>query len=138
LNRPRVLLADEDRALLEGEIALLSPHFVVVGTAADGAALVSKARSLHPDVIVTDVSMPIVNGIEAVQKIRESGSKAMFVFLTEHSEGVFAKACPGAGALGYVHKSNMKGHLVPSIQAILAIRALLRDQFHVSQFNSAP
>ena len=120
LIRPRVLLADDHRALLEAEVALLSPYFDVVGTAPDGAELVSAARRLLPDVIVTDISMPILNGVDAVYKIRGSGCTAIFVFLTMHSEGEFVEACMEAGALGYVLKSSMKRHLVPAIQAVLA------------------
>jgi DNA-binding NarL/FixJ family response regulator len=132
LTRPRVLLADDHLALLEAEIALLSPYFDVVGTAADGAALVSEARSLHPDVIVTDISMPILNGIDAMHKLQESGSTAKFVFLTVHSEREFVEACREAGALGYVQKLSMKHHLVPAIQAVLA------EKSYVSQFDSTP
>lgn len=131
MNRPRVLLADDHLAMLEAEIALLAPYFDVVGTATDGAALVSKARSLHPDAIVTDITMPILNGVDAVRKLKESGSKAIFVFLTIHSEGEFVEACIKAGALGYVQKSCMKRHLV------LAIQAALAGQSYVSQFDSS-
>jgi DNA-binding NarL/FixJ family response regulator len=132
LNLPRVLLADDHPALLEAEIALLSPHVDVVGTAADGAALVAEARRLHPDVIVTDISMPILNGIDAVHKLRESGSTAKFVFVTVHSEGEFVEACMEAGALGYVQKSCLKHDLVPAIEAVLAGRS------YVAQFDSQP
>ncbi len=120
LIRPRILLADDHLTLLEAETALLSPYFDVVGTAADGAGLVSKAQSLRPDVIVTDISMPALSGIDAVHKLRESGSTAKFVFLTVHSEREFVEACMEAGALGYVQKFSMKSQLVPAIQAALA------------------
>ena len=76
LNLTRVLLADDHPSLLKAEVALLSPDFEVVGTAADGAALVSEACRLHPDVIVADISMPILNGIDALHKLRELGSTA--------------------------------------------------------------
>ena len=98
----------------------MSPDFDVVGTATDGAALVSEACRLHPDVIVTDISMPMLNGIDAVHKLRELGSTAKFVFVTVHSEKEFVEACMEAGALGYVHKSSLKRHLVPAIKAVLA------------------
>jgi DNA-binding NarL/FixJ family response regulator len=128
LIRPRILLADDHLAMLEAEIALLSPYFDVVGTAADGATLVAKAHSLSPDVVVTDISMPVLNGIDAVHKLRESGSTAKFVFLTIHSDKEFVDGCMGgAGASGYVQKRHMKHQLVPAIQAALA------GQFYVSQ-----
>ncbi len=106
--RPRVLLADDHRAILEAEIALLSPYFDVVGTAVDGAVLVSETHRLRPDVIVADITMPILDGIEAVRKIRESGSTAVFVFLSVHRDSEFVQACMEAGALGYVEKFSME------------------------------
>jgi DNA-binding NarL/FixJ family response regulator len=131
LIRPRILLADDHLAMLEAEIALLSPYFDVVGTAADGAALVAKAYSLNPEVIVTDISMPVLNGIDAVHKLRESGSRAKFVFLTIHSDQEFVDGCMGAGAFGYVQKRHIRHQLVPAIQAALA------GQFYVSQRDQA-
>jgi len=120
LIRPRILLVDDHPALLQAEIALLPPYFDVVGTAPDGAALVSKAGSLDPDVIVTDISLPIFDGIDAVLKLRESGSRARIVILTVHREREFFEASLEAGALGYVQKSHMKHHLVLAIQAAFA------------------
>lgn len=118
LSRPRVILADDHRAMLEAEIALLSPHFDVV---AAGAALVSEARRLHPDLIVTDITMPLLDGIDALHELRASGSTKIFVFLTIHAEREF-EACMEAGALGYVKKSDMQDHLVPAIHAAFAGR----------------
>ena len=127
LNSPRVLLGDDHPALLKAEIDLLSGHFDVIGTAADGAALVSEACRLHPDVIVTDISMPILNGIEAVHKLRELGSTAKFVFVTVHSAEEFVEAGMKAGALGYVRKFWLKLHLVPAIKAALAGQPYVRN-----------
>ena len=120
LNPPRLLLADDHQSLIEAEIALLSPYFTIVGTAADGAAMVSEACRLHPDVIVTDISMPILNGIDAVRQLRKTGSTAKFVFVTIHSEAEFIEACMEAGALGYVQKLCLNHDLVPAINAVLA------------------
>jgi DNA-binding NarL/FixJ family response regulator len=127
-----VLLADDHQALLKAEVELLSAYFDVVGTVADGAALVSEACRLHPDVIVTDISMPILNGIDAVYKLRELGSTAKFVFVTVQSEGEFVEACMEAGALGYVQKVCLKHDLVPAIEAALAGRS------YISQLDSHP
>jgi DNA-binding NarL/FixJ family response regulator len=119
LIRPRVLLADDYPALLEATAALLKSQFDVVGIARDGTTLVSEARRLLPDVIVTDITMPVVSGIDAAHQLRESASSAKIVFLTIHSEEEFMKACLAEGALGYVHKSHMRAHLIPAIQAAL-------------------
>ena len=92
MNLPRVLLADDNPDLLKAEIALLSPDFDVVGTAADGATLVTQACRLHPDIVVADIIMPILNGIDALHKLRELGSTAKFVFVTVHSAEGFVEA----------------------------------------------
>ena len=117
--RPRVLLADDYPLLREAIVGLLKPQFDVVGTATDGAALVSEALRLLPDVIVTDITMPVLSGIDAAHQLRESASSAKIVFLTIHPEEQFMKACMSEGALGYILKSHMRAHLIPAIQAAL-------------------
>ena len=117
--RPRILLADDHLEFLEAEIALLRPHFEVVGTVSDGVSLISEAERLNPDVIVVDITMPLMNGIDAVRKLVESGSQARFVFLTINTGEEFVKACLKEGARGYVWKSRMKAHLIPAIYATL-------------------
>ena len=119
LIRPRVFLADDHSQLLEAESDLLRPLFDIVGTAMDGDALVSEALRLNPDVIIVDITMPILNGIEAVQKLVQSGSTSKFIFLTIHSSQEFIVACVDAGARGFVSKSKMKAHLIPAIRAVL-------------------
>jgi DNA-binding NarL/FixJ family response regulator len=120
LARPRALLADDHLALIEAETALLVRHFDVVGTVNDGVELVSQALQLEPDVIVADVTMPVLDGIRAIHRLRESGCQAKIVFLTIHSEQEFIHACLEEGALGYVLKADMKAHLIPAIRAALA------------------
>ena len=130
LIRPRILLADDHLEFMEAEIAFLRPHFEVVGTASDGASLVSEAERLSPDVIVVDIIMPVMNGIDAVHKLVESGSTAKFVFLTINTGEEFVKACLKEGARGYVWKSRMKAHLIP------AIHAALEDRPYISPLTS--
>jgi DNA-binding NarL/FixJ family response regulator len=130
LVRPRVLLADDHLALLRATTALLKPYFDIVGTAADGAALVSEALRLRPDVIVADITMPILSGIDAAHRLRELALSAKVVFLTVHSEEQFVEACLAEGALGYVLKSHMKAELVPAIQSALLGKS------YISQFVS--
>jgi DNA-binding NarL/FixJ family response regulator len=119
LSRPRILLADDHPALLKATNGLLKPQFEVVGTVVDGATLVSEALRLCPDVIVADITLPVLSGIDAARRPRDSASSAKIVFLTVHSEQQFVDACMAEGALGYVHKSYMKAHLIPAIQAAL-------------------
>ena len=118
--RPRILLADDHSAFLEGTTALLKPQFDIVGTVADGAALVSEALRLRPDVIVADITMPGLSGIDAAHRLRQFAPSARIVFLTIHSEEQFVEACRAEGALGYVVKTHMKAHLIPAIHAALA------------------
>jgi DNA-binding NarL/FixJ family response regulator len=130
LIRPRILLADDHREFLEVESAFLRPYFDLVGTASDGRSLISEVHRLRPDVVVVDITMPGMNGIEAVRKLIESGSVAKFVFLTINTEQEFVKACMKVGGRGYVCKSRMKGHLIP------AIRAALEDLPYISPLTS--
>jgi len=117
--RPRILLADDHHDLLEAEIALLLPHYDVVGVTTDGVSLVSEVQRLNPDVVVVDITMPLMNGIDAVQKLKKGGATANFVFLTINTGSEFVQACQDAGALGFVWKSRMKTHLIPAIEAAL-------------------
>jgi DNA-binding NarL/FixJ family response regulator len=112
-------LADDHHELLEAEIALLLPHFDVVGVTTDGISLISEVQRLNPEVVVVDITMPMMNGIDAVHKLRQSGASAKFVFLTINTGAEFVQACQDAGALGYVWKSRMKTHLIPAIEAAL-------------------
>jgi DNA-binding NarL/FixJ family response regulator len=123
LIRPRVLLADDHPALLKGANALLKPQFEVVGNITDGEALVLEALRLRPDVIVVDINLPVLSGIDVVHELRESALAAKVVFLTIHSEQPFMEACMVEGALGYVLKSHMRSHLIPAMQAVLAGRS---------------
>ncbi len=117
--RPRIFLADDHSEFLKLEVALLQPHFELVGTAADGASLVSEVQRLNPDIVVADITMPIMSGIEAVHELVKSGSTAKFIFLTIHSSEEFVEACLREGARGFVTKSRMKAHLIPAIRAVL-------------------
>ncbi len=117
--RPRILLADDHPAVLKATNALLNTQFDIVGNATDGAELVSEALRLSPDVIVADITLPIMSGIDAVHRLHESAPSAKIVFLTVHSEQQFIEACMAEGALGYVLKSHMKVHLILAIQAAL-------------------
>jgi len=92
----------------------------VIGSAHNGRELIVEAMRLNPDVIVTDISMPEVDGIQAARQLRENGSTAKLVFLTVHVEEEFVRACLAEGALGYVVKTHMKSDLIPAIHAVLS------------------
>ena len=125
MNRARVLLADDHSAVLDRVGVLLSSTFEVVGAVTNGQELLSAGIGLDPDVIVSDVTMPLMDGIEAAHQLREAGSRAKFVFLTIHIEHEFVDACVAEGALGYVVKSQMKTELIPAIKAVLVGRTFI-------------
>ncbi|HKV79700.1 MAG TPA: response regulator transcription factor [Candidatus Sulfotelmatobacter sp.] len=120
LSKVRILLADDHPGFPEIEERLLESEFEVIGKVCNGQALFGEAMRLKPDVIVTDISMPILNGIEAVDRLMESGCNSRIVFLTVHSDVEFVRRCLCAGALGYVRKSRIASELVPAIREALA------------------
>ena len=119
MGRPRILLADDHHPVLARVVSLLQPHFEVVGTVNDGRTLVTEAQRLQPDVIVLDIGMPILNGIEAAHELHEAGSRAKLVFLTIHQDPAFVHGCFAEGGLGYVTKSRMGIDLIPAIHEAL-------------------
>ena len=123
--RPRVLIADDHDALLQKVSDLLAGEFQVVGAVHDGAQLVAAAAALEPDVLIVDISMPGMSGIEATSRIRLRGSHAAVVCLTAHVEHEIVEAALEAGALGYVVKTSLVHDLVPAIRAALEGRQFI-------------
>jgi DNA-binding NarL/FixJ family response regulator len=119
MKRTRVLLADDHRIVLEGLKRLLEPEFDLVGMAEDGRALVSQAEQLRPDVIVVDISMPLLNGIEAIRQIKKMDPKVKVVFLTMHPDVTYAIRAFEAGAAGYVLKHSASSELLTAIHEAL-------------------
>jgi DNA-binding NarL/FixJ family response regulator len=119
MKRPRVLLADDHRVVAEGLRGLLEPNFDVVEIVSDGRELLAAAKSLDPDVIVLDISMPSLNGIEAARRMRAVGSRAKMVFLTMHREVTYAARALEAGASGFVLKHSAPSELVTAIEEAL-------------------
>src|SRR5437899_1852799 len=115
----RLLMADDHPPLVEAALAILKPHYDIVGVATDGAMLVSEALRLRPDVIVSDITLPVFSGIEAIHRLGTSNSEAKVVFLTVYADEEFLKACMAEGALGYILKSRMNTQLIPAIEAAL-------------------
>jgi DNA-binding NarL/FixJ family response regulator len=125
----RILVADDHSAVLDSVVPLLESYFTVVGTACEGKAAVEAAERLHPDVVVLDISMPVLSGIEAAKQIRRNGSKAPIVFLTVHQDTEILAAARRAGGLGYVVKGRLRADLV------LAIKEALEGREFVSPFQ---
>ena len=125
MTRPRILLADDHKIVAEGLRSLLEPEFELVGTVEDGRALIAAAKTLHPDVIVADISMPLLNGIEAVRQIKRSGNKAKVIFLTMHLDATYAARAFDAGALGFVPKHSASSELITAIHEALKGRTYI-------------
>lgn len=123
-----VLIADNHSAVIECVVPILEQLFKVIGTASDGKAAVEAEDKLHPDVVVLDISMPVMSGIEAAKHIRKRGSKARIVFLTVHQDTDILAAAKAAGGLAYVVKARLGTDLIP------AIKEALRGRDFVSPF----
>jgi DNA-binding NarL/FixJ family response regulator len=119
VNRPRVLLADDHRVVSEGLKHLLADDFDLVGVVEDGRALVAAARKLQPEVIVADITMPHLNGIEALAQLKKENPRVRVVFLTMHQDPAYARRALAAGAAGFVVKHSAPAELVLAIQAAL-------------------
>jgi|SRR5215467_1228876 len=128
LMKARILLADDHPHFPEMEARLLEGEFEIVGKVNDGQLLIEEAMLLKPDVIVTDISMPVLNGIAAVGRLKELGDKSRVVFLSVHTDTDFVRKCLSTGAFAYVAKSRMSSELIP------AIRHALTGIIFVSQY----
>src|SRR4029077_10550603 len=104
--KAKILLADDHTIVIDGLTRLLEPEFDVVGKAGDGRAMLDLAAQLKPDVIIADVSMPLLNGIEALRQLKEKGSRAKVVFLSMHADIELASEALWVGASGYVLKHS--------------------------------
>ena len=119
LKRPRILLADDHRLVAEGLKSLLNAEFELVGVVEDGRALLEAARKLRPDVIVADITMPRLNGIDALVQLKRDDPRVRVVLLTMHPEVAYARRALEAGAAGYVLKHSAPAELIAAIRAAL-------------------
>ena len=138
MPRPRVLLADDHGLLLEAFTRLLEPEFTVVGRAVDGRALVRAALELRPDVVVADVSMPELNGLEAGRQIRQALPQVRLVFLTVNEDPELAAEAFRVGASGFVVKSSAASELSQAIRDALAGRRYLTPRVAGGALRALP
>ena len=124
-TRSRVVLADDHEAMQQRVRAILEPEFDVVGAVDNGQALMEAAAELKPDVLVVDISMPLLNGLDAVRNIMKSGAGPKVVFLTVHEDPDMIPMCLEAGALGFVVKSSLASDLIPAIRLALVNRTFI-------------
>jgi two-component system response regulator NreC len=121
----RLLVADDHRAMLDSLVRLLSCEFEVVATASDGLAVVETATRLQPDVLVLDIAMPGLNGIAAAARLKESGSTAKVVFVTNLRDREFVQESLALGDVGFVVKDRLVADLLPAIHQVLAGRSFI-------------
>lgn len=119
MGKPRILLADDHTLVAEALTRLLEAHFEVVGTAADGRALLEKAAQLQPDVILLDLSMPILNGFEAGERLKKLVPRAKLIVLTMTEDTEVAADLLRSWASGFLLKKSASSELVKGIQEVL-------------------
>jgi DNA-binding NarL/FixJ family response regulator len=127
MNRPRIVLADDHRMVSQALKNLLSPEFDVVGVVEDGLALIDAAAKLAPDVIVTDISMPKLDGLQALEVLKKENPKVKVVFLTMHQDAALVRKVLECGGVGYVSKCS------PPAELAAAIRAALDDKIYLAE-----
>lgn len=120
MSRARILLADDHKMFAQGLQSLLEDEFELVGTLADGQALVEAAHRLNPDIIVVDISMPGLNGFDAVRQLKKEGLTARIIFLTMHADESLVAEAFRSGGSGYVLKQSAGEELISAIGLVLA------------------
>ena len=119
MSNIRVVLADDDQPMVAKVCEILGQEFEVIGTAENGNEAVDSVLTLDPDVLITDMSMPVVNGLQAAQRLQRANCRARIVFLTVHKEPAYVRAAFAAGASAYVIKSRLRTDLIPAVREAL-------------------
>ena len=120
IAKPRVLIADDHHAMLDTLVQMLSREFEVVAAVHDGLAAVDEAEHLSPDLLVLDIAMPGLNGIAAAARLKERGSQAKVVFVTNMRDAAFIEESLALGNVGFVVKDRLVADLIPATQRVLA------------------
>lgn len=120
MARPRILLGDDHGLIIEGLRSLLAKEFEVVGVASNGRELIAETERLKPDAVLLDISMPILNGMEAARQIRNATPNVKLMFVTQKSDREYVRAALRIGVSGYILKQSVVGELVPALREVLA------------------
>lgn len=125
IGRPRVLVADDHPGMLDTLVRMLSSDFDVVAAVPDGVSAVAEAERLRPDLLVLDIAMPGLNGIAAATRLKESGSTAKVVLVTNMRDREFVQESLALGEVGFVVKDRLVADLIPAIHSVLAGEAFV-------------
>jgi len=125
MKRPRILLADDHTMLLEAFKALLEPEFEIVGTVTDGRALLAEFSRLNPDVVLMDISMPLLNGLDAGRQLKLRQRSVKLIYVTMNPDPDLAGEALRLGASGYVLKSSAASELTQAIREALRGRSYI-------------
>jgi DNA-binding NarL/FixJ family response regulator len=137
LNRPRLVVADDHTLILHGMRRLLESEFDIVGSVQDGRALLRMVQEKQPDLVLLDISMPLLNGIDAARQISRMRPNTKIVFLTMHDDPDYVREAFRAGASGYLLKSSAEEELAPAIRLVLRGRSYVAQHLS-SEFQKLP
>lgn len=140
MSPSRVLIADDHVLIQEGLRRMLEPRYQVEDAVSDGRSLVDAAFRLRPDLIVLDVSMPLLGGIEAARQIRKRMPRVKLLFLTVHANPAYLREALSAGATGYILKSSTRQEILDAVKAVLEgqryiSRGIVAEDFDVSKWK---
>ena len=119
MPKPRILVADDHALVIEGFRRILQEHYALVGTAGDGHALLAAAKTVQPDIVILDISMPLLNGIETAEQLKKICPTAKIIIVTMHAGADYVRAAFEAGASAYVLKGSAVDELDQAIRAVL-------------------
>jgi DNA-binding NarL/FixJ family response regulator len=119
MPKPRILVADDHALVIEGFRRILQEHYALVGTAGDGHALLAAAKTVQPDIVILDISMPLLNGIETAEQLKKICPTAKVIIVTMHAGADYVRAAFEAGASAYVLKGSAVDELDQAIRAVL-------------------
>ena len=125
MTRPRVLIADDHTLVTDGLRRILEPECEVVGAVEDGRSLLEAAEGLKPDIILLDISMPLLNGVDAARKLRDTVPSAKVIFVTMHADATYVTGAFRAGASGYVLKRCASIELLNAVHQVLKGRTYI-------------
>ena len=128
MSKPRLLLADDHELLLDGLRRILEPEFELIGAAGDGRSAVTAFEQLQPDLVLLDIALPLLNGIEVARQVRHASPQARILFVTMHTDRIYVEEAFRAGASGYVLKQAAATELVEAIKTVLRGRNYVSPQ----------